>query len=314
MPSPESDEREHRMLGLGDDPRLFWLAVPIGVGLLALVATTGEETLNGRLTAVVIEDRVVSAMRWAPAMACVVLVALAAWRRRWFPHPLATIVFGFLGWLCTGVIGARALSDDVAAPDGSLYAFFHRTCFQHRFAMLGRVVDRGPFSRTIEVIEPDQGEFGFCFASIVRPAQAAQDRTRVVITPEGLVVGMIGPTACATARVGSRKSLSEAELENLSPFLLFRDAGEGVEEDVDAIVESLRFNRRVHGASSCREWAHPGVDEGNQLRSGTPTEASLLAALDHANPWVRAAARRIVEAGGMEMYPEATRRLATAPK
>jgi hypothetical protein len=36
--------------------------------------------------------------------------------------------------------------------------------------------------------------------------------------------------------------------------------------------------------------------------------------LDHASPWVREAARRIVAAGGAEMSPEATKRLAAAPE
>jgi len=36
--------------------------------------------------------------------------------------------------------------------------------------------------------------------------------------------------------------------------------------------------------------------------------------LDVEDPWIRTAAKRIVEAGGADMYPEATRRLTSSPK
>jgi len=299
----------------GGVARYLWLVLPLYAGSLA--ATSGSAQYgewNGKPVLIVPEDWFTECLRWAPLSVGCVLLVLWIWKRRWFPHPIGTVAACFLGWVVTWTIGGQGLSPDVAAPDGSTYAFFHRSFFQARNANLGRVVARDRMTRTLDLVEADQGEFGFIYASLVRPSNAAEDGTRVVIVHDELVLGMIGETAFASALVGKDKTLTATVLQNLSPFVLLGDSDGGVDADVDKIIEKVRYNLRVFGPERCSAWTSPTPTDAAEDRSGTPTEASLLAALESPNAWIRSAARRIAAAGGADMYPEATRRLAPTPK
>jgi hypothetical protein len=312
MPSREPDLFDRSILDGRWWLRLLWLTIPFGLGYFALPISMGWSTAEGDV--VLVEDSVVNTLRWFVPASAVVLLGLGVWKPRTFPSPVMGALVLFFGCGSVFFMGARSLSDGVVASDGKTYVFFHHQIFQGRMAYLGRVKQHEWMARTVEVIDGDQGEFGFSFASLVRPVGSANNRTYVTITPEGVVIGMIGPTAFATARVGQEKSLTAAELRSLSPFVLMGDAGEGVEEDVTAIIEHLRDNLRVFERNRDSEWAHPAPNAESESSSGTPTQDSLLAALASPNPWIRAAATRIVSAGGPNTYPEATKRLASAPK
>jgi hypothetical protein len=251
----------------------------------------GWSTSDGRR--VLLEDWVANGVRWFVPASVVLLIALGAWKRRWFPPPGAGALALFVG--CGGVfwMGARKLSDGVMGPDGATYVFFHHQIMQGRSAYLGRVVSLGPFWRTVQPIESHEGEFRSVGAHVFRPTGVPEYATWVAITEDGFVLGIEGDFACRQARVGSDESVPRGTIEQLSPFAALGVSGVGDEREVERDIRSIREGRQT---------------------SAWPTDAHLSAALDSVNPWVRGAARRIVEAGGADIYPEATKRLASAPK
>jgi hypothetical protein len=276
--------------------------VPIALGQFAYASCMGSwSPPDYRTHVALIEDWVVSALRWGTLACPIVLFVLGFVNRRWFPPPISVLVALFFGCGPAICIGARRLSASETGEDGRAYAFFHQSFFQGRTAFIGRVTESGRFTRTLEVVWPDY-EFGFTAARIVRPANDPSDDTRVRVTRDGLVLGLIGPNAYAAVRSGETTAFTSDEVKKLSPFVLLDDTSKGLDSDVDGIVDHVRWVLRVFGKSG-------GGDEDD-----VPGEASLLAALDSPNPWIRAATKRIVEAGGAKEYPEATKRLASAPK
>lgn len=294
--------------------RYLWLAVPIAVGWCALPASmgwySGSAATGDSVTVTLVEDWVVHAIPWIAVASLLALIALGVWKRRLFPHPISVVVAGF-AFACGPVflMGGRALSASVAGPDGRTYAFFHHTILQGRTAYLCRVTSDVWFARTADIVAPDDGEFGFTYASLVRPASAPSDGTWVATTRDGLLLGMVGGNAYRGMRPGELVSISTTEVQSLSPFVLLADAGDGVEDDVETIAQTVRENVRIHGRERAYDWAHPDPHDADEFRSGTPTEVALLAALDHPNPWVRTAVRSIAQAGGADVYPEVLRRL-----
>jgi len=146
----------------------------------------------------------------------------------------------------------------------------------------------GLFWRTVEPIESHEGEFRAHAAWLVRPRGIDANQTWAAVAPDGLVVGLVGNFAYRAAMAGATESVANGEIEKLPPFRLFGASGEGSEDDVVEMAQAARSGQGLN-------------------------EADVLAALDHANPWVRDAAKRIVEAGGAQTNPQATKRLASSP-
>jgi hypothetical protein len=156
-------------------------------------------------------------------------------------------------------------------------------------------------------------------AWIVRPAGAHNDGPTLWTSDDGSVFAIDRGSCWAAWNGAAHRAATIPELVRMSPFVLLGDESEGREPDLQQIEWQFA---RTHGPdeyslTELRAAAHPRDSEAaasNDVGPAVPTEAVLLAALDHANPWVRTASRRIVAAGGAYVYPEATRRVAAPPK
>ncbi len=248
----------------------------------------GGRASNGEFT--VAADWVVDAVRWGVPTTALALMILGARNRRVFPPPFAAGLVLIFGCSCLTFTGSRCLSDGVIGPDGKTYVFFRFSLFQLRTGFLARVTHDRVLWQTVEPIASQEGELGSNHGSVIRPSyETRDDREWVAMTSDGYVLGLQGSRAYRAAKVGASESVSPEELVGLSPFALLGPTGTGNESDLAEMV-------RIAGL---------GVG---------PRETELLMAMAHANPWVRAAARRIVAAGGAALYPEATKRIAAEPK
>lgn len=154
---------------------------------------------------------------------------------------------------------------------------------------------------------------------IVRPASTKYEDQSIWLGRNGAVVAAHGSSCWAGWNGIENRAATIPELVGLSPFVLLDDTSAGLESDIEAIEQQFAEARssQVISLSDLRAAAHPRTENADSVPDAAcvvPTEATLLAALDDTNPWVRAAARRIVEAGGAELYPEATKRIATERK
>jgi hypothetical protein len=141
------------------------------------------------------------------------------------------------------------------------------------------------------------------YASVIRPAGSVASGESLFAGADGLVVLAAGGRCYLAGRPDAPGRPNDGLLRDVSPFVLLDDATAGESRELDEVCAAVA--RASVGASGV-----PTARDG----FGVPPETSLLAALDSPNAWIRSAAKRIVEAGGDAMYPEATKRLAAAPK
>lgn len=249
------------------------------------------------------------------ALVCVFLPrphSLAWVRRRW-PSLIALIVVSYL--LAQDNFFTRALEWHLYAervgPDS-------RTCgvlisgFTDNDVMLVRETRRGVFSTTYEELAPPR-RVGTGFTIVIRPNRPDSEHTEVSFGANGFVLG-VSQNVCWAAWDGVHsRTLTKEEIRRMSPFVLLGDADAGREDDLQYIVSVVRPegpNAPSEAAEAPRPQRHRADAEDNVEWRGVPPEDAVFEALDSPNPWIRSAARRIVEAGGAEMYPEATRKLA----
>lgn len=137
-----------------------------------------------------------------------------------------------------------------------------------------------------------RGVDGVSDVPIVRPAGSGGAALRAGPAGDLCVVGSDG-RCVAAARLDRRNPRygpfwpGSFDLAALSPFALLASGDTGDAADLDAV---LRRAGRQPG---------PAV---------YPAEEPLIDDLDNPNPWVRAAARRVIEAGG-SLYPAALQRV-----
>jgi hypothetical protein len=165
---------------------------------------------------------------------------------------------------------------------------------------LGRVATRGLFWRTFDSGAWSDRREG-PYAAVIRPAGCESSERLVLFSPDGLAVESSAGETHVAASLDGRRSFGSDTVRHLSPFTLLDATTPGLEADLVSIEDHLRSLQQ----GSTRDW---------RARSGIPTEDSILAGLASPNVWVRAAARCITEAGGPEVYPRATQRLASAPR
>lgn len=258
---------------------------------------------------VTVADRwVVRLLAFAAPGSALALVFGRLLRPRAFPNILLSI--GSLAatllvapWVCFGSYVPWIVADEIDGPDGRRYALLDHSFLQGQTTVLAQRRSASFASRTFEVLVVGHTDSPREFASVVRPEGGPL--RNVYVSPDGVVVGLWGTSAYVAAEVHGGSTWAGMTIGELSPFLLLGTDDRGRDADLAAIAADV--------ASGCAfRMEHP--DWPMDHAEGVPTEASLLDALGHANPWVRAAARRIIEAGGAEMYPEATKRIADAPK
>ena len=85
-------------------------------------------------------------------------------------------------------------------------------------------------------------------------------------------------------------------VNEMSPFLLLGDTGEGRAEDLEGIV--AEFEREARRRVTEEQLAAPFNRAWRDAWDPLPSREVLAAELESRNPWVRAAARRILEAAG----------------
>jgi hypothetical protein len=276
------------------------LVVP---GLIVLASWSGEHF------GTTYDDGVVTRhAAWeAPA---ILLVAGAAWAavalytarstRRLRPHGAIVVigvVVGALGFALAQIAPrsertARFVIDPVVASDGAVY----RLVDTWRGFGIAREVDGLPWHLSAALTGAPDG--GSPEARLVRPEPNATPERglRLACAPGGIVLAVSGAGGCPIAYDPAIDALmTQDSLAHLSPFVLLRDTDSGREDDLRA-VETMLTDASASERSSFRGYV-------------APEEWTLLDALDSANPWVRDAARRLVRAGGAELYPEATKRL-----
>lgn len=217
-------------------------------------------------------------------------------RRHWMPGRGACLIGLTVTLLacCYGMFQRWAtwwIEDERNGPDGRRYALLtlryaggHDEALAVR-ATAGRFRTRWTAAYSVIV------DGVYWYGAMIRPASA---------TPQSLTFGSGGEISavfngmCAWVFDPRTRSGVDGEpVSKLSPFRLLGATSPGDEGDLAAIEARVRDPLRDPSSAG-----------------GLPTETSLLDALGSPNPWIRTAARRIVEAGGAEMYPEATRRLA----
>jgi hypothetical protein len=203
---------------------------------------------------------------------------------------------------CVGVLGGgfdeQSTSPAITGPDGREYIVVSGWWSTG----IGRVTHRTFGRSTIDVLVTAGTDSPRHYAALIRPADAPDAPLR--FSPDGLVVADDGAHTYAAVAMDGSREFAGSKIYDLSPFVLLDATRKGRDADVDSIVRYLKPNAA----------ALNGPDPVGDARSGVPSEESLLSALDSPNPWVRGAARRIVEAGSAKLYPEATKRLATSPR
>ncbi len=262
-------------------------------------------------------DWVYAVLLWPPLVGalCVLLLSL---RRpgRWVPGPLLA-QFGFLAtgalWFAGGMLLQNNwhIAAERVALDGRRYAVLSRAMLDDFEEVLCRPSEpdllRTRYDALVSVGVP-----GLRTASMIRPGTDGA---------ANLSFGADGHTAAVRdgacrwlydARDGT--ALSGDDLARVSPFVLLGDSTPGSEDDLASIATRIAHPDQGDDPKVRFLLAHPdaaGAGKVNHFDEyvDLPTEASLLAALDSANPWIRSAAKRLVEAGGADTYPEATQRI-----
>jgi hypothetical protein len=214
--------------------------------------------------------------------------------------------WALLSLICIVVVGTLSSfgvfnelsSSAITGPDGREYVVISGWSSTG----IGRV-SRQTFGRsTIEVLVTAGTDSPRHYAALVRRADAPD--APLCFSPDGLVVDDHGAHTYAAAALDGSRTFAGFRIHDLSPFILLDATQKGRDADVDSIVRCLKPNAVELS----------GPDPVGDARSGVPSEESLLSALGSPNAWIRDAARRIVEAGGEALYPQATRRLMAAPK
>jgi hypothetical protein len=282
--------------------RWLWLLVPPALIATASWIDAGFESADaGRWTVTIVDRHAIDALYGLALASAAVLVVLRRRRRHAFPRGAATIGLTVLALAATRIepFGSPwRLTTDAVGPDGRTYAHVEQAEFTGGEERLGRLTARGLVWRTFESLATaTTGSPGDdCFAYVIRPAGSIAARRAIFFAPDGEVVVTFDGRVFVAASPDGRRVFAMDTVGDLSPFVLLDATATGEPLDLDDVVAAV---------------ARAATLGDGPRRSRVPRETSLVDALDHANPWVGAAARRIVEAGGVDLYPAAMRRLAT---
>lgn len=243
---------------------------------------------------------------WEPvAMVGVALGALAAiaafgWqgRARARPHVTVCVLAGFAAFGGFAVTSTRCYEPTIGPAAGGADGARWRVVRGYPGFSLGRELDGLPWHVDVRLVARSERGAQLS-ARLVRPASrdvTPEHGIVVVGDTHVLCVGEEGPDYCRIAyAVADGAVLADGDLAHLSPFLLLADDERGREVDVQRL-ESTIANARDDDDPERHGWV-------------VPEDWVLHDAFDSPNAWVRAAAARLVRAGGPELYPEATKRL-----
>jgi hypothetical protein len=169
--------------------------------------------------------------------------------------------------------------DSVRADDGRQYALLCKDRFLVEHGeILARPTGRSPFHQSFEVLGENPPRETRDWVPVVRPANSIGYTTyRLAATPGGALVLLVLGTQCQMYYdPKSGKFFGDGQLDWLSPFILIDETAELASDDVKRVIESIRAHRKHD--------------------RGRPKRETLVEALEHPNPNVRAAARKMLDA------------------
>jgi hypothetical protein len=319
-----------------EDPSIAWAVgryalAALPAGLMAARAKWTSPTLEYASewppTAItIVAPWIESALRWTSAALAVALVLLLAvpdpQRRKWMPGRHIS-QFGFLAvipiWFGTSWVLGTSWHVRVAraGPDDRTYAlisqqgmgdFSEALCVESASSI-------GLLRTRYEVLLVVDSGGSLRSASMIRPGSEAD--AVLSFGADGMIAAVERAGCNWVYDARNRRAIVDGALPRLSPFLLLDGSTSGREDDVATLTARVAHPHLLDDTVRARFLlAHPDEPDSSKISRDAefyveiPTETSLLDALDSPNAWIRSAARRIVEAGGADMYPEATRKLA----
>lgn len=240
----------------------------------------------------------VRAAEWTALAAAALLIAWSAWRRKRDLVVLfvVTTFGGWVGWACAAGIVRWRVHETLVVPEGRTYARLSRIQMPPAADYIGVVESSGWLATEYAIVGS-----GLSFpphALIVAPRGDERtlrtlDSGTVVVTYDGYL------TAAADWSTSPDSGGPEAPNVHVRAFEFIGPTGEGEPRHVARILDVIG-KAKTHGDAT--PYGEIGV-------SALPRDAELVAALRHANSWVRETARQFILAGGAALYPEATRAL-----
>lgn len=259
---------------------LFPVALAVCVGFVALPRSWH---MGGWL--VVVRPWVPWALFLAPVVCLVVLLIGVMVSRARYAGEHAGCTFGVvaLAFVCTLALrglfseGAWELKASLRGPDDQTYVLFSREdFFIGSTQALGRLTGQSPFHRSVQLLGKDSSWDVVGRVLVVRPARLAWlDGYRLVFAPSGELLVLWGRNWLMYYDPASGTFLADRQLTEISPFILLDETADLNAADVDAILEWIRL-----------------IEDDPRL----PKRRTLVEALEHPNPHVRAAAREMLDA------------------
>ena len=220
---------------------------------------------------------------WAfVGFAALVATACAClFRRRWAAAGVALIValLGYPACLFVAAVlnlGPWTIYASVTGPDHQTYSFLDSSFLQGQTMAIGRLEGDGLLYQRYHIPGTTNGDSPRSWASIIRPAEAAEQYGQLYCTASGLLVGVRLENQCyLTFDPVSGEFLGHGAVEAISPFVLLGPEGAPHQRDVERIRDRIR--------------------KGEPDRPGYPQEHWVRQALGHPNPEVRRVAKQLLE-------------------
>lgn len=300
-------------------------AVPVVLSLVYAL-TLGIDRgalLRGRGTFTAWPAALSATLTWSALATAVLAIVVTAWVPRFRPYVVVAVAATLVAFVSVGCLGVvpfalgrmpARMGTPVRAPDGTDWAVVRWGIGQGRGISIARLAGQGgPWIRG-EIVVTSGTDSPCEPAACIR--LAGSDPTHTLLVGEDGVVAAVDGTDCWVAwspRTGeawtneahpededppqpepSDSPRREHALDRMSPFLLLGDALEGRAEDLEEIAAMVaREARRAAAEGTHRDPLAVGAwGEGALL----PDRDVLETSLDSPNPWVRAAARRILDA------------------
>ena len=224
-------------------------------------------------------------------------------------------VAGSAVWFANTWAGVRRVRAATTTLDGERYRVAYSSALGRVSQLICRDLRENAWLRESRIVAMAGVDRPGAYASILLPRGSTIPPSRLVVSPDGLVLAVYDDEDddedderrvldCFVAYhpLRDEEVLGESAAA-LSPFVLFGEADTGSIDDVESLAAYVA--ERAPQMAATRPdppWADPG-------NCGVPLDAVLESDLRHANPWVRDAARQIVEAGGELLYPISSARV-----
>jgi len=288
-----------------DTARNLWLLGPLAVGILAAApfwyprTDDAGEVIVWRVT--LFSWLSIASCLWAATLAGV-SISTKARRRPLYCGVAVVLAVGSLVGLCfLQILGSLDWQLDRRAAGVGEYAILRTGWLDPNIAVARRMGDwRVAESYRVLAANESASWNATLWPRIVRPAGSKP--TSLVVHNECVALLSASPARCVCAARADGRTLVDFDYSHpgsrqprlaLSPFFLVGPDEELDESDVTELASAMTAAAQSRG--------HRPED--------LPTDAGLVEALESPNARVRAAAQRLVRAGGALDYPKATERI-----